>query len=40
MMKALIQTDKLCKYYGKGYQIKAVDEVDIEVFEGETVLKP
>lgn len=32
--KVFIRTDKLCKYYGK--DIKAVDELDLEVFEGET----
>jgi ABC-2 type transport system ATP-binding protein len=32
--KVLIRTDKLSKYYGK--DIKAVDELDLEVFEGET----
>ncbi|UCE12579.1 MAG: ABC transporter ATP-binding protein [Candidatus Heimdallarchaeota archaeon] len=32
--KVIIRTDKLCKYYGK--DIKAVDELDLEVFEGET----
>ena len=34
--KALIRTDKLSKYYGKGGGIKAVDELDLEVYEGET----
>ena len=32
--KVLIRTDKLSKYYGK--EIKAVDELDLEVYEGET----
>ena len=32
--KVLIRTDKLSKYYGK--DIKAVDELDLEVYEGET----
>ncbi len=32
--KVIIRTDKLSKYYGK--DIKAVDELDLEVFEGET----
>ncbi len=36
MMKAVIRTDKLSKYYGKGGEIKAVDELDLEVYEGET----
>jgi len=36
MMKAVIRTDKLSKYYGKGGEIKAVDELDLEVCEGET----
>ncbi len=36
MMKVVIRTDKLSKYYGKGGEIKAVDELDLEVYEGET----
>jgi len=35
-MKVLISTDKLSKYYSKGGEIKAVDELDLEVYEGET----
>jgi len=35
-MKVLIRTDKLSKYYGKGGEIKAVDALDLEVYEGET----
>ena len=35
-MKVMIRTDKLSKYYGKGGEIKAVDELDLEVYEGET----
>ena len=35
-MKVIIRTDKLSKYYGKGNEIKAVDELDLEVYEGET----
>ncbi len=35
-MKIVIHTDKLSKYYGKGGAIKAVDELDLEVYEGET----
>ncbi len=35
-MKTVIQTDGLSKYYGKGGEIKAVDELDLEVYEGET----
>ncbi len=35
MMKVLIDTRKLSKYYGKG-EIKAVDELDLKVYEGET----
>ncbi|MBU7031561.1 MAG: ABC transporter ATP-binding protein [Theionarchaea archaeon] len=34
-MKELIRTDKLSKYYGKG-EIKAVDQLDLSVYEGET----
>ena len=36
MMKSLIRTDNLSKYYGKGGEIKAVDELDLDVYEGET----
>ena len=36
MMKPIIQTEKLSKHYGKGGEIKAVDELDLEVREGET----
>ena len=35
-LKVIIQTDNLFKYYGKGDEIKAVDELDLEVYEGET----
>jgi len=35
MMKVLINADKLSKHYGKG-EIKAVDELDLTVYEGET----
>ena len=35
-MKTVISTDALSKYYGKGGEIKAVDELDLEVYEGET----
>jgi len=35
-MKVVIRTDHLSKYYGKGGEIKAVDELDLEVYEGET----
>jgi ABC-2 type transport system ATP-binding protein len=35
-LKAVIQTKKLSKYYGRGSEIKAVDELDLEVYEGET----
>lgn len=35
-MKAIIRTDALSKHYGKGYAIKAVDDLDLEVYEGET----
>ena len=35
-MKVVIRTDGLSKYYGKGGEIKAVDELDLEVYEGET----
>ncbi len=36
MMKVVIRTNKLSKHYGKGGEIKAVDELDLEVYEGET----
>ena len=35
-MKPIIRTVKLSKHYGKGGEIKAVDELDLEVNEGET----
>jgi ABC-2 type transport system ATP-binding protein len=35
-MKMLIQTNKLSKLYGRDNEIKAVDELDLEVYEGET----
>jgi ABC-2 type transport system ATP-binding protein len=35
-MKIMIKTDVLSKYYGKGGEIKAVDELTLEVYEGET----
>jgi len=36
MLKVVIHTDKLSKYYGRNGEIKAVDELDLEVYEGET----
>ena len=35
-MKAIIRINKLSKHYGKGNSIKAVDELFLEVYEGET----
>ena len=35
-MKVIIRTESLSKYYGKGNEIKAVDELDLEVYKGET----
>jgi len=35
-MKVVIRTAQLSKYYGKRSEIKAVDELDLEVYEGET----
>ncbi len=35
-MKGVIRTDQLSKYYGKDGEIKAVDKLDLEVYEGET----
>ena len=35
-MKLMIKTDGLSKYYGKGGEIKAVGEFNLEVYEGET----
>ena len=35
-MNIVIRTDKLSKHYGKGDEIKAVDMLDLEVYEGET----
>jgi ABC-2 type transport system ATP-binding protein len=35
-MRVVIRTDKLSKHYGKGGEVKAADELDLEVYEGET----
>ena len=35
-MKVVIHADGLSKYYGKGGEIKAVDDLTLEVYEGET----
>jgi len=35
-VKIIICTNDLSKYYGKGSVIKAVDELNLEVYEGET----
>ncbi len=35
-MKIVVHTEKLSKHYGKGGEIKALDELDLDVFEGET----
>ena len=35
-MKVVIHIDGLSKFYGKENEIKAVDELDLEVYEGET----
>jgi ABC-2 type transport system ATP-binding protein len=35
-MKVVIRTEQLSKHYGKGGEIQAVDELDLEVYEGET----
>jgi ABC-2 type transport system ATP-binding protein len=35
-MKVAVNTEKLSKYYGKGGEIKALDGLDLEVYEGET----
>lgn len=35
-MKTVMNIDGLSKYYGKRNEIKAVDQLDLEVFEGET----
>ena len=35
-MKVVIRSDELSKHYGKGGEIKAVDELNLEVYEGET----
>jgi ABC-2 type transport system ATP-binding protein len=36
MMKVVIRTDHLSKHYGKGGEIKALHDLDLEVYEGET----
>jgi ABC-type multidrug transport system ATPase subunit len=35
-MKVTIRTDKLSKVYGKGGNIRAVDDLNLEVYSGET----
>lgn len=35
-MSAIIQTKRLSKYFGKGNAVKAVDNLNLEVFKGET----
>jgi ABC-2 type transport system ATP-binding protein len=35
-MSAIIQIKRLSKYFGKGNAVKAVDNLNLEVFEGET----
>jgi ABC-2 type transport system ATP-binding protein len=35
-MKGIIRANKLSKHYGKGDMVKAVDELSLEVYEGET----
>lgn len=35
-MKVIVSINKLSKHYGKGDEIKALDELDLEVYEGET----
>jgi len=35
-VKAVIKSESLSKYYGKGGEIRAVDCLDLEVYEGET----
>jgi ABC-2 type transport system ATP-binding protein len=35
-MKVVIQTEQLSKYYGKKGEVKALDGLDLEVYEGET----
>jgi ABC-2 type transport system ATP-binding protein len=35
-MKVMIHTDKLTKVYGKSGSIRAVDDLNLEVYEGET----
>ena len=34
--QVLIRASKLCKYFGKNGEIKAVDDLDLEIHEGET----
>jgi len=35
-MKILIRTNGLSKHYGRHGEIKAVDDLDLEIYEGET----
>jgi len=34
----VIRTEKLSKYYGKNGEIKAVDELSLDVYEGEPLV--
>jgi len=34
--KIVIETNRLCKYYGNSGEIKAVDDLNLKVYEGET----
>ena len=35
-MQSVIHADDLCKYYGKAGEIKAVNSLSLEIFQGET----
>jgi len=35
-MKIVIHTEKLSKYYGRNGEVKAVDELSLDVYEAET----
>lgn len=35
-MKVIVRTEKLSKHYGKDGEIRALDELNLEVYEGET----
>lgn len=35
-IQTVIRTNKLCKYYGKAGEIKAINDLDLKIYQGET----